>query len=351
MHSTLVRRGVFALVATLLPGSTIAQSATSDSASLPVVPIFQFPRGSYIEGLAFRPNGKLLGNLLAPEASVYQFDVKEFSARKVTTIANITGLYGITETTPDQFYVAGGDFNLEASTRAEGTFKIWHVNMTSFDEIGEPTVTKVTDFTNATPNGLWTLDAAQGIILAADAQHGLVYRVDVNTGVNEVSADDPLLKPPANASTYPSPNGIAVRDGYLYFTNTGAGTFGRLPINESGFQTGPAEVVAQTAGGNPGGDDWTFDDAGNVFIAENPNNWLSLLRNGSETPEIIAGGPNSTELLGPNTARFGVSKLDRRHRSLYIGTSGGLSQYRSGNFTNGGGVYRVDTRPLGLDAL
>jgi sugar lactone lactonase YvrE len=318
------------------------------SGLLPVDEVFKFPAGTYIEGLAFRPNGKLLGTLLAPEASVYQFDVVDGCAKKVITIPNINGLYGITETKPDQFYIAGGNLSLRASTRQAGSFGIWHLDMTSFERTGKVVPKEVSHFANATLNGLWTFDASRGIILATDSTNGVVYRVDLKTGKNSITIDDPLLKPPVNASTFPSPNGIAVRDGYIYFTNTGAGTFGRVPINAEGVQTGPAEVLAITAGGNPGGDDWTFDKAGNVFVAENPNNWLSVLPKGSDRPVIIAGGPNSTALLGPNTARFGVSQYDKRRGSLYIGTSGGLAQYRSGNLTNGGGVFRVDTALLQL---
>ena len=88
------------VVACLSPAST----HTHEGPSLPVTQIFQFPLGGYVEALTFRPNGKLLGNLLAPEASIYQFDVLERCARKVTTVPNINGLYGITETTPAVSY-------------------------------------------------------------------------------------------------------------------------------------------------------------------------------------------------------------------------------------------------------
>ena len=212
--------------------------------SLPVHEIFQFLPGGYIEGLAFRPNGKLLATMLAPYANIYQFDVQDSCVRKVTSIPGISGLYGITETTPDQFYVAGGRLSLRNSTREAGSFGVWHVNMTGYETKGVPEVELISSFANATLNGLWTLDAEKDIILATDTTNGLVYRVDVKTGTNTISIDDPLLKPPVNASTYPSPNGIAVRDGYLYFTNTGAGTFGRVPIDADGFQSGPAEVLA-----------------------------------------------------------------------------------------------------------
>ena len=345
----------FLLTLTTLLKFSLSTSPTlrqNQNPPLPVTQIFQFPRGGYVEGLAFRPNGKLLGTLLNPEASIYQFDTTTFSARKVATIPYITGLYGITETTPDQFYVAGGNLSLTASTRDLGSFRIWHVNLTSFESEGQVEVQETTRFANATPNGLWTLDAERGVILATDSTNGVVYRVDVASGENRITIDDPVLKPPANATTYPSPNGIAVSGGYLYFTNTGAGTFGRVPIDAEGVQTGAGDVLAVLAGGNPGGDDWTFDAKGNVFVAGNPNNWLGLLRatsDGTFGPvEIVAGGTNRTDLLGPNTARFGVSDEDIERGSLYIGTSGGLPQYRSGIYINGGGVYRVDTAVLGL---
>ena len=317
---------------------------------LPVTKIFQFPLGGYVEGLSFRSNGKLLGNLLAPEPSIYQFDVEEGCAKKVTTIPNITGLYGIAEAGQDQFYVAGGRFNLTASTREIGSYAVWHVNLTCFDDGLEPEVTKISDFPRATVNGMWTLDAAAGLILATDSTNGVIYRLDVNTGENEITIDDPVLKIPANGTVSLGVNGIEVRDGYLYFTNTGAGTFGRIPMDSQGVQTGPGEVLAQNPEGMPGGDDWTFDANGNAFVAENPSNWVSLIRAGSSTPEIIAGGPNSTDLLSPTVAKFGVSAKDVARGSLYVGNSGGLAQYRSGHFTVGGGLYRIDTAVLGLSA-
>ena len=314
---------------------------------LPVQPVFQFPLGASPEALAFRPNGKLLVNLLAPEASTYQLDVVEGCAKNVATIPNITSLYGIAQTQTDQFYVAGGRINLRESTREIGSFAVWHLDLTLFDETGEVGVEKISSFPKATLNGMWTLDADAGLILATDSTNGVIYRLDVNTGENEIVIDDPVLKVPVNATVSLGPNGIEVRDGYLYATNTGAGTFSRIPIDSEGIQTGPGEVLARNANGAPGGDDWTFDDAGNAFVGENPNSWVSLIREGSSKPEIITASSGDTVLRGPTCARFGVSEEDVARGRLYVGDNGGIAQYRSGNFTRGGGVYYIDTAGLG----
>lgn len=323
--------------------TTQRQSRRDDGLPLPVGEVFRFPLGGSPEALAFRPNGKLLVNLLAPEASTYQIDVEEGCAKRVTTIPGINALYGIAETQPDHFFVAGGRINLRESTREIDSFAVWLLDLTSFDETGEAVVSKVSNFPKATLNGMWTLDAEAGLILATDSTNGVIYRLDVNTGDNEIVIDDPVLKIPANAAVSLGPNGIEVRDGYLYATNTAAGTFNRIPIDAKGVQTGPGEVLARNPGGILGGDDWVFDAEGNAFVGGNPNRWLSVIRPGSSTPEIITANTTDSVLKGPTSARFGVSESDVSEGRLYLGDNGGIAQYRSGNFTQGGGVYYIDT--------
>ena len=316
---------------------------------LPVTPVFQFPLGSSPEALAFRPNGQLLVNLLAPDASTYQIDVASGCAKKVTTVEGINALYGIAETETDQFYLAGGRINLRESTREIGSFAIYHLNLTTFDATGEEaSAEKISSFPKATLNGLWTLDASAGLVLATDSTNGVIYRLDTKTGENEVVIDDPVLKIPANATVSLGPNGIETRDGYLYVTNLAAGAFSRVPIDAMGVQTGPGEVLARNPGGAAGGDDWVFDAAGNAFVGENPNNWVSLIRNGSDTPEIITATGEDAVLGGPTSLRFGVSEEDVARGRLYVGDNGGIAQYRSGNFTQGGGVYYIDLAGLEL---
>lgn len=346
----LLPRVLHFLTATTLGACAVPLTHVSHHGSsrppLPVHEAFHFPLGCSPEALTFRSNGKLLVNLLAPEASTYQIDVLEGRAKKVTTVPNITSLYGIAEAQTDQFYVAGGRINLRESTREIGAFAVWHVDLSLFDSRGDVQVTETSKFPKATLNGMWTLDADAGLILAADSTNGVIYRLDVNTGENAIVIDDPVLKIPDNATVSLGPNGIEVRKGYLYATNTAAGTFNRIPIDSKGVQTGPGEVVARNAYDLPGGDDWVFDANGNAFVGENPNSWVSLIRPGDGTPRPITG---DSVLKGPTCARFGVSGKDVAKGRLYVGDNGGIAQYRSGNFTQGGGVYYIDITGLDRD--
>ena len=307
--------------------------------TFPITKIYQFEPGDWVESLAFRPNGQLLVNLLS-SPDVYQIDTGSGSMTHVTSIPEFSGLYGLTEAAPDQFYIAGGRFILSNSTHYHGSYSVWHLDMTTFDT-ESATTSKVAEFPLAGLNGLTTLDADRGLILVADTDGGYVYTLNVYTGTSSITVDDAVLKTPPTATIKLNVNGINVRHGDLYFTNTAAGTFGRVPIDSEGVQTGPGVVLARTPEGN-GGDDWTFDDEGNAYVADDPYNWVNLIRKGSIVTEIIAGGPNSTAILGPTAAKFGPSALDRSRQSLYVSTSGGIGQYQTGKFTVGGGIYRID---------
>ena len=325
----------------------LSVTSKTSSSSLPITTVHQFSLGTWVEGLDFRSNGKLLVNVLT-SPDMYQIDTTTGQTQHVTTITNATGLYGITEVSLDQFYVASGKLSLLAGTTNIGSWAIHHVDMSLFDKLGRPKyVNKITSFPTAKINGLTTLDPIRGLILACDDRNGVVYRVNVYTGENVIVADDPLMKPVANSTVKNGINGIKIRDGFLYFTNTGAGTFSKVPIDRNGKQTGPGVIIAQ----NPekqGGDDWTFDANGNAYIGDNPNNWVNLVRAGSSTTEIIAGGPNSTSVMGPTALEFGPSAQDKKRGSVYVTYQGGIAQYSTGQYTQGGGVLRIDTSSLGL---
>lgn len=326
----------------------LTPSSKTTSSPLPVTTVYQFEPNNWVEALEFRPNGQLVVNILSsPE--IYQIDPNTRSAVLVASNPNITAFYGIAQVAPDQFYFAGGNITLAKSIKPLGTYSVFHIDMSCFDPSrpGSAVLEKVADFPLATLNGMFTLDAEKGLVLVGDATNGVIYTLNVYTGENAITISDPLLKTPVNASTQLNVNGIVVRDEgdckFVYFTNTGAGSLGKIPINADGVQTGPGVLLEKNPEGR-GGDDFTLDAAGNVFVAEDPLDWVSLIRAGSKTPEIIAGGPNDTTTVpGPTAAKFGPSLEDTKRGSLYVTFNGGVAQYSSGNFTKGGGVLRIDT--------
>lgn len=315
---------------------------------LPVTTIHQFALGTWAESLAFRPDGHILVNILS-SPDIYSVDPVSGKSMLVVSNPHITSFYGITQVEPDQFYVCGGNYSFETGVKQLGSYSVFHIDLDSFDasKPGSAVLEKVADFPLATLNGMTTLSTKKGLVLVADSTNGRIWKLNVNTGENSVAIQDPLLDIPANATTQLGVNGIEVRGSYVYFTNTGAGTFGKIPISATtGEQVGPGILLAQNPEGR-GGDDFTIDGDGVAFVAENPNNWISIVEPGNSEPKRIAGGPNdSITIPGPTAAKFGPSSYDEKNKSLYVTFHGGIEQYSTGNFTIAGGVLRIDTARL-----
>jgi hypothetical protein len=178
-------------------------------------------------------------------------------------------------------------------------------------------VTKIADIPEAVfLNGMTALNGST--VLIGDSGAGVVWRLDTNSGARQIVIDDPLMKPAPDAPVVLGINGIAIRKGFLYFTNSFRFTFNRVPIRGDGTATGAATVVVQ----NGAGDDFAFDTSGNAFVTQDPFNALQKI-----TPDgvvtVVVGNVNSTQLVGPTAARFGRTNKDKS--TLYVTTSGGLA--------------------------
>ncbi|KAL2810110.1 hypothetical protein BJX63DRAFT_403206 [Aspergillus granulosus] len=68
---------------------------------------------------------------------------------------------------------------------------------------------------------------------------------------------------PTNASVPIGINGLKIQNGYVYFTNTARGLFGRLPISEDGNRAGEVEVISLVNVARTGDnwDDFVLDKA------------------------------------------------------------------------------------------
>lgn len=163
-------------------------------------------------------------------------------------------------------------------------------------------------------NGMATLNAATGLLLIGDAGAGVVYRLNVNTGATAVVIDDPTMKPPAGAPV--GIDGVQIRNNVLYFTNAPIGNFVRIPLRADGTAAGPAVIQAQ----NIEADDFTFDTAGNAYLALTYSKEIVKLPPGASTSTVIAGP--SDALNGPTACKFGRRKTDSK--MLYVTTNGGL---------------------------
>ena len=175
-------------------------------------------------------------------------------------------------------------------------------------------------------NGMTTLSRKTGLVLIADSIKGVTWLANVKTGAVKIAVDDPLMKPVANALFGLGVNGVKVRGGYLYFSNTNQGLLARVAISPDGTPKGMAQIVSSKTTGI---DDFCFDERGDVFVELNAINEQGLVPAGTGDVVILAG--NST-LSAPSACAFGRGK--GQEGKLYItslgdfitGTSGGRVQ-------------------------
>lgn len=244
-----------------------------------------------------------------------------------------TSLTGIAELSLDLFYVQSVDGFVYNFTFTPGTAKLWEVDLR--DQARGAVVTKVLDMPeNKVPNGLGVLPTGRkgkgesNLLLSADSAGGVVYLIDVVHKSYHVVFDDPLLKPNATARPAFGVNGVHVVPGdakadtsTLYFTNTNFGYLGAVTIGKNdGTPRGKPWLITDKV---PAADDFAIDSDGSFWVTQNVRQTLSHVSSDG-TVTFVAGGVNSTDLLGPVAAAFGRTSEDRANGVLYISTDGVL---------------------------
>lgn len=272
---------------------------------------------------------------------IYLVDPKDAQAEPPVVFQFPTGLVttGITEMQDDVFYTQGVMGDVYTFVFQPNSTSLWEVDMRPYNATGQAVVRKVADMPEAqVPNGLTTLNKDEGIVLMSDSAAGVVWSINVNTGEYQVAIDDPLLKPVPKKFPSFGVNGIHVVDSLLYFANTNQGLVGTVPIGSDGRATQPATVLSANT---PNADDFTVDGCGSIWLAENVNNTLVRVSPDGQV-QIIAGGLNSTALIGPVAAKFG--RAGNEH-ILYVSTDGLSFNATTGQpLTTNGKIAQLDTK-------
>ena len=292
--------------------------------SSPTRDIYQFPElGTWVENLAVRANGQIIISRL-DQPVVQQVDPFTPGKEPVTiyTFPGALGALGITEYAPDIFAVLTGNFSLATGTNPPGAYAVWKVDMRRYNGPGTATVTKITDIPIALLlNGATTLDFIKGTILLADSQSGTVIRVDTSQGTYTVVQKDPTMEGIPTARVTIGINGLRIRDGYLYFTNTNKNLLVRVPINPDGTARGAYETLVVNTVGTF--DDFALDVFGEFFNCQGAGNTLAKItvKGGVGTEQEVAGNATSEVIAGNTSARFGRTLVDLT--TLYVTTNGG----------------------------
>ncbi|RFU29294.1 hypothetical protein B7463_g7025, partial [Scytalidium lignicola] len=290
--------------------------------------IHQFPNFTWIENIAIRSNGQILGTDVAG-GQIFLVDPKcpQVKPPVIAQFPKGSTVAGITEVEDDVFYIVSALGYVYNFTFQANTTSVWKVDMRQYAHTEKASIRKVVDIPAiVVPNGMTTLSKIDNTILIADTGAGAVWKVNVHTGAHQIVFDHPYLKPISTAHPPFGVNGIHIIEKQtsksksiptLYFSNTDRGYLGTVPISlETGKPTGKVLLLSNSV---HAADDFAVDSCGNVWLCENVLNTLVRVFPDGHV-QTIAGGQNSTALIGPVAVAFGRGCDDRD--VLYISTDG-----------------------------
>lgn len=279
------------------------------AASVSVREVAKFPVGAWIENLAQRPSGQLLITRFdTPE--LWSVDPISGHTDLVTSIPDVTSLLGIAEIAPDVYAIAVG--NVTATTVVPDSFSVRSVDLS---KPGTPKVAKIADVPQAGfLNGAVASPDGKSL-LVADSIVGVVFSIDLSSGVVSTALSGPEYEGPATLPL--GVNGVHIASPHAYFTNSGNGTFCRVRIHPDGTAAGAVEQLVDSL---EVPDDFALStETGGAYIAVGATKSVVYVSAAGVRTQV-AGGSNSTIFAKPTAARFGRTLVDRQ--TLYVTTTG-----------------------------
>lgn len=280
--------------------------------------IFEFP-STFIENIHVRPNGHLL--LSSVDTSVlFTLDptARTPSAKPVVNLTDCSGLTGMATVGHELFAVSSGIHTEFAFVN--NSMQISVVHIPEHHHHRAHVINTIPVPGTEMLNGMAPLPSNPSVVLSADSIGGRILRINTQTGEVDVAIEDSLL---GYNNTTPVPlgaNGLKIFGDYVYFTNSGLGFFGRIPIDSLGNRAGDVDIVARLQGAvglTNAYDDFAFDSAGNAYVSVHSYSVDKITPQGVQT--LFAGGLNSSSVFREPTS----AALSRDGRSIYVSTGGG----------------------------
>jgi hypothetical protein len=302
---TLVRA---ALLAALTAGaSAIAQGLPPIYERTPVEiraasTVAEFPVGTFLENVAIGDGGTLYVNSYL-EGKVYRIG----SDRQPQLWASVDGT------------IAGIALNPDGSAILSGWIKgnepaVFVVSATGRAEV----LTKLDG--GMFPNGVVRL--AAGRFLVADSYKGAIWEVNTEARSASLWLAHELLSRGNAADPTPAVNGIKLRGGVLYASNTAKQLLLKIPVIDG--RAGRPEVVLKDVGL----DDFDFDEAGVLYGATHVYN--SLVRVGRDGKVTVLAGL-AQGMAGSTAVAYSAAGGGQ----VFVSTNGGMSMPPAGGVQTG----------------
>lgn len=260
----------------------------------PAVTLQDFPVNTFLENVIVDPDNNVFFTSYL-DGKVYKL-TKDNKLEMFTKIdANISGIV---------FYKKGG-FLVTGTKNNRGFI---------FEVTGDGEVVNEVLLEGATffVNGIIHLKGNHYLI--ADSTAGIIWEYNAKTRENRVWLDHEYLQSPLAETEQMriGVNGIKIRDGYLYASNTQAQTIVKVKIGKN-YQALEPVVYAK----NILADDFVVADNGDIYAATHPLNCVVKINTHGIT--VIAEVPQG--VLGCTALAFGKGEYDNR---LYVTTNGGM---------------------------
>ncbi|KAH6889365.1 hypothetical protein B0T10DRAFT_606687 [Thelonectria olida] len=311
--------------------------------------VYRFQEQVWIENLRVRSNGNVLTTRYDNFPRLYEFNPKDHHPlprllAEFPEYDNSKSLSGIAEYKPDVFAFLAGPSHYDLTAHAldllDGTTDIWTIDL----NVEDPRAQKLTSFQSGFANGISHVPGTP-YGLVSDSTFGIVYRVNLDTGVVEKVVEDPLLHYPASAVLHIGINGIQLNEEgtIVYFANS-QGFMGSFPIDpQTGLKTGDIKVLARLDG-------TVFDDFAvgkkALYITGDPEGEVFRLDLATNEITAIFGKPAPSHILpGATAAQLGRTRSTKE--KLYLTYNGGLTVLPyNASFVIPGGLTVVDLAVL-----
>lgn len=308
----------------------------------------QFPPTVRIENIAILPNSTLIV-CNAFTAELYGINPLHGPAEAlpyfVTSFApHSQAIFGLTSPSPHTIAATASNFSFGTPPAEPPSLQ------TGSNVVYRVTLAESGPQTEAFPipsagwlNGLTPVPGAPHYFLLADCLAGALLRLDTRTGAVGTVSSDPLFAANLSSELPLGINGVHAANGWVYFTNTDQGLYGRLAITADGWAVGsPAEVIAHGIDGS------TFDD---FALGRHDTGYLATGLGGVTGIEKISSAAGKVEMVAewdsgspnisqPVSAVFGQTDADQG--ILYFATSG--QYFQSGTPASGAQVFALDVR-------
>lgn len=249
--------------------------------------VTQLPQTGWFEGFALRPNGHILVSRL-DEPILYTFDAedKEADPQELHTFANARGLINLCplEGRHDEYAVISGRPDVDTMRFDNCEYVLWRVTISPTDDA--VSVSKIADLDDY-GFSIGIIPASEHTLLLADSFRNRICALDIATGASTVLVEDDSMRA-AHGEPF-GLNRLRIAGGYVWFTNTSAGTLSRFPISVDGANvaaTGPVQTVCEDIEHCDGLA--IAKDASAVWTASMANGWLWQVDIDREGDEVFA---------------------------------------------------------------